>query len=298
MSCLLVVDDDAFSLDVIAEHLKDQSHELIFAEDGQQAWQQLTGAPNRFDAVILDRIMPVMNGMEVLQRCKADPLLKHLPVIMQTAANSPDDVTQGLAAGAWYYLSKPYSGDALRQIVAAALADRRSQNDLVRLSEEIQALLSMTASATYQFRTQDAGRRLASIVAHLCADESMVAMGLTELMLNAVEHGNLGISYADKSRLIREGLLIEEIERRLDDPDLKNRWAELEYRRESDCLRFTIRDQGKGFDWLNYLDMDPARAFDAHGRGIAMARQLAFSSIEYQGCGNEVVVKAMPSGRL
>ncbi len=298
MSCLLVVDDDTFNLDLIAEHLKDQHHSLVYAEDGQEAWRQLTDAPDRFDAVILDRLMPIMDGMEVLRLCKADPLLKHLPIIMQTAANTPDEVAEGLAAGAWYYLSKPYRGDALRQIVAAALADRLSQGDLVRLSEELQAVLSMTTSATYRFRTHDAARRLASVIAHLGTNESMMALGLTELMLNAVEHGNLGITYAEKTQLIQKELLAKEIESRLGDPELGSRWAELEYRREPDCLRITIRDQGQGFDWKNYLEMDPARAFDPHGRGIAMARQLAFPSIEYQGCGNVVVVTATPADTL
>jgi hypothetical protein len=51
-----------------------------------------------------------------------------------------------------------------------------------------------------------------------------------------------------------------------------------------------IKDQGDGFDFEKYLDMDPARAFDTHGRGIAMSRMLSFDSLDYRGCGNEVEV--------
>ncbi len=116
-------------------------------------------------------------------------------------------------------------------------------------------------------------------------------MGLSELMLNAVEHGNLGIDYGEKGRLIEDGNWQEEIERRLAEPSQVGRHASIEFRRESTHLSFTIRDQGAGFEWQRYLDLDPARAFDSHGRGIAMARHLAFASLEYQGTGNEVRVR-------
>ena len=50
-------------------------------------------------------------------------------------------------------------------------------------------------------------------------------------------------------------------------------------------------EQGKGFDWSKFLSFDPDRAFDPNGRGIAMARTMSFSSLEYQGCGNVVVAR-------
>jgi hypothetical protein len=53
----------------------------------------------------------------------------------------------------------------------------------------------------------------------------------------------------------------------------------------------TIQDEGDGFDWQKYLDFDPERAFDPHGRGIAMARMMSFDALEYQGKGNTVVLK-------
>ena len=62
------------------------------------------------------------------------------------------------------------------------------------------------------------------------------------------------------------------------------------YCREPDKVRVVIRDEGQGFDWQQYLDMDPARAFDTHGRGIAMSRMISFDAVEYRGNGNEVEV--------
>ena len=56
-------------------------------------------------------------------------------------------------------------------------------------------------------------------------------------------------------------------------------------------LIFTIRDGGPGFDWRAYLEFSPERAFDPNERGIALARQMSFSSLEYQGNGNIVVAR-------
>lgn len=297
MACLLVVDDDAINLEIIAEFLGEMSHELVFASDGLQSWEQLEANSERFDAVILDRVMPHMDGMEVLRRIKADARFATLPVIMQTASSAPSEVAEGLAAGAWYYLAKPYSELALKSIVRAALADRQNRMELARMGVEMHAVLVLTHEALFRFRLPQEARLLAAVLAKLCPNEGTVAMGLSELMLNAIEHGNLSIGYQEKSQLVERGTWQEEVERRLTSPGQALRWAVLEFAREANSLRFTIRDQGDGFDWESYLELDPTRAFDSHGRGIALARQLCFSSVEYLGRGNAVraTVTLLPS---
>jgi anti-sigma regulatory factor (Ser/Thr protein kinase) len=140
----------------------------------------------------------------------------------------------------------------------------------------------------FRFRLPREARLLAAVLAKLCPNEAAVAMGLSELMLNAIEHGNLSIGYQEKSQLVESEAWQEEVDRRLASPEQALRWAVLEYTREADSLCFIIRDQGNGFSWESYLELDPARAFDSHGRGIALARQFCFSSVEYLGQGNVV----------
>lgn len=291
MAKLLVVDDEPINLEIIGHCLEDE-HQLDFAEDGLEAWSKLEAAPHAYDGVILDRMMPRMDGMEVLRRLKADRRFRDVPVIMQSAADSSEQVAEGLAAGAWYYLAKPYAPKALRSIVTAALDDRRTRKDLARIGDRLQTVLQLTDQAQFRFRTLDDVAILSATLAQMCPNPETVAMGLSELMLNAVEHGNLGINYAEKGRLIEDGLWQDEVERRLADATIGARYASLELRRDPDAhLCFVIRDQGPGFDWQRYLDLDPARAFDSHGRGIAMARHLAFASLDYQGTGNSVQVR-------
>lgn len=287
MTCLLVVDDEPFHLMLIEEFLAG-AYQLVTAGDGFEALQLLEQEPDHFDAVILDRYMPRLDGMETLRRIRTDTRFRLMPVIMQTSACLPGEVAEGLAAGAWYYLAKPYDGAALCSIVHSALNDRSNHLLVARLDTDINSLLAMTCHARYQFRTPDEAHRLAAMLARHCPNNGGLAMGLAELLLNAIEHGNLGISYAEKSQLLAADRWEEEIAQRLATADLGSRRAELEFRHTETHLRFTIRDEGAGFDWTNYLEMDPARAFHTHGRGIAIARSLAFASLEYQGTGNVV----------
>jgi len=109
------------------------------------------------------------------------------------------------------------------------------------------------------------------------------------LLLNAVEHGNLGITYAEKTKLVLEGRLFEEIERRLAQAENQDKWAYLSFEAGKDALRVRIKDQGNGFDWRPYLEISPERATHPHGRGIATSRLMSFSAVDYVGCGNEVL---------
>ena len=109
-------------------------------------------------------------------------------------------------------------------------------------------------------------------------------------MVNAVEHGNLGVTYQEKAHLKWEGDWEGEINRRIALPENQNRIATIRVERDKPfAARFTITDQGEGFDWQKFLTFDPDRAYDPNGRGIAMAKMMSFSSIEYQGKGNIVV---------
>jgi anti-sigma regulatory factor (Ser/Thr protein kinase) len=113
-------------------------------------------------------------------------------------------------------------------------------------------------------------------------------MGLSELLINAVEHGNLGISYDDKTLFNERGTWLEEVDKRLQQESNKNKFATLEFQRSESEIKIVVKDQGSGFDWQPYLQMSADRAMDNHGRGIAMAGMISFSRVEYQGNGNEV----------
>ncbi len=296
MAKILVVDDEPFNLDIVAEYLDEMDFELVMVESGEEAWEALIRPDSNFDLVLLDRMMPGMDGIMVLRKMKADERLRAIPVIMQTAATSPEQVREGLAAGAFYYLTKPFEGEALQTIIRSALDDMRTRRELnANLSDHAQALACI-GEGTFVIRTLDEAHKLASFVALLGPQPETLAMGLSELLVNGVEHGNLGIDIAEKSRLREADCWESEIERRLMLPENRDKRVSLRVCRQPERWLFEIRDDGPGFDWRRFLDFDPERAFAPNGRGIALSRQLSFSSLTYIPPGNLVLV-TVPRGQ-
>ncbi len=285
---LLIVDDELLNLEIIQEFLEAGPYRMQTAAHGAIAWDMLNNSEIPFDLVILDRMMPVMDGMELLRRMKADPRFAEIPVIMQTAASSSEQIREGMAAGCYYYLTKPYKSTALIGIVHAVLEEQRAKR-LLKEETRIPPDPPAISNAEYEFTTLEQAHKLSLMLAAECPEPPLAAMGLIELLINAVEHGNLGISYAEKTRLKQEDGWQSEVERRLLLPEYRNRKATVLYNRNDEEVVFTITDEGAGFDASHYLEFDPERAFDPNGRGIAMAGKLAFSRIEYRGCGNQVV---------
>jgi CheY-like chemotaxis protein len=286
---VLVVDDEVFNLEILTEHLEDEGYATVGAEDGAQAWGLLQETPDSFDAVLLDIMMPEMDGMEVLARIKAHPDLNSLPVIMQTAKAGKQDILEGLQAGAYYYLTKPFEKDQLLAIVKTAIGDYQRYRVLQEETRQTTQTLALMNQGQFTFRTLTEGGDLVTLLSNALPEAAKVVMGLSELMINAVEHGNLGITYDDKSRLNDQGTWVEEVERRLALPENATKTVILEFERAEGEVSFLIQDQGDGFDWQNYLEISPERAFDTHGRGIAMAKMLSFDRMEYQGNGNRVL---------
>jgi anti-sigma regulatory factor (Ser/Thr protein kinase) len=148
---------------------------------------------------------------------------------------------------------------------------------------------TQSEEAIYKIRTLQEAKALAAHLAAAHPDPDRVVIGLTELLVNAVEHGNLGITFREKAELLERGALETEIERRLARPDLGARRVLVTLKRESGCLCTRIEDEGCGFDWRPYLEVDPERALGPNGNGIAIAREMSFDDLTYQGRGNVVV---------
>ena len=286
---VLVVDDEQMNLFIIEEFLEGEGLGLELHGDPLMAWDALSAPGSDFSLVVLDRMMPHLDGMEFLRRMKRESRFAGIPVVMQTAASSPDQVRQGLEAGAYYYLTKPYEPEALISIVRAALNDRRGRQQLLSRAVLLEDAQKLMRRVEYEFVSLDEVGRLIPVLAAMCPIPDSAAPGLADLMVNAIEHGNLGISYQEKSLLKLDGDWEAEIQRRMSLPQFAGRVARVKAERLTDGVVFTISDQGVGFDWQKYLAFDPSRAFDPNGRGIAMAKLISFSAIEYQGCGNVVV---------
>ena len=289
MPMVLAVDDKQTNLAVLEAMLQSEGYGVVTALDGVQAWDLLQNPDSKFQAILLDRIMPQMNGLEVLNKMKAHPRLKSIPVIMQTSADASHEVLEGINAGAYYYLTKPYQKKVLLGVVQAAVKDFQTHQSLQEQVRNNARTWSFLESGMFRFRTLAEARELAPLLANGCPEPERTVFGLGELLVNAVEHGNLQISYEEKSQLEGEGQLDDEIERRLTLPEHAHKYVEVMFVRREGFVEITVTDQGHGFDWQSYISLDEQRAFDSHGRGIAMARMMSFDKLEYQGNGNQVL---------
>jgi DNA-binding response OmpR family regulator len=108
---VFVADDDPLLLGLLEHKLKGAGYRVETAEDGQAALIGIGRA--RPDAVVLDALMPVMDGFETLRRLQADPLLRRTPVVMLTALRQEEHVLNALKLGAADFIAKPFSPDEL-----------------------------------------------------------------------------------------------------------------------------------------------------------------------------------------
>lgn len=285
---LLIVDDNPADRELLVEHLRDEGYVFFLASSGVEAWELIRSKRAQIDVVLLDQVMPGMTGVELLKRLKQDPEFKTVPCILQTGITDRSVILEGIRAGAYYYIAKPVDPEMLQSVVAAAAADSAHYRLLQQTVQKGMESLSLITDATFTYRSIQQAYDLGTMLANACPDPARTVVGLTELLVNAIEHGNLGITYEEKSRLNATGAWAAEIDKRLSAPEYAAKRAEVRFEKTESEIRFTIRDEGEGFNWAPYLEVQPGRAFDTHGRGIAMANLLSFDFLEYLGAGNEV----------
>lgn len=126
----------------------------------------------------------------------------------------------------------------------------------------------------------------AQYIAQHFARRHEVIFGIHELLMNAVEHGNLGVGYAHKTELIANGRWEAEIAARRASVIYAQRYVDIVLGIDDAWSTLTIADAGDGFDWMHYLH----RADDdaAHGRGLRIAQQSGFVAVHFNAIGNAV----------
>ena len=287
MDTILVVDDDPVMRVLLERMLKHDGFALLNAEDGVEAQDVVRATSDAIAGILLDWQMPNMNGLEFLKWIKKEPDFEHIPVIMATSMKDPENIRDGIDAGAFYYLTKPIEEKVLRSIVRAAISDLRQKQSLLERIRRSDNPLGQLIEGVFKFRTTDEAEFLAVAIANASPipDKAMV---ISEIMINAVEHGNLGIAYEEKTDYINNNTLRQEVERRLALPENAEKFVEMKIKKYANGITVELEDKGAGFDFARYLRMDESRVFDNHGRGIALSGE--YLDLNYVGKGNRVVV--------
>ena len=201
---ILIVDDNPTNLQVMLRLLSDSGRRVLIAEDGPSAIEQIAHVPP--DLILLDVMMPVLDGFETCRRIKACPGMKDIPILFLTARSEISDKLKGFAAGGVDYITKPIQKEEVIARVETHLTILRQQRQLQSMLEQRQRFMRIAAHdlrnlltvisgfAQLGCLTKDAEKMSKSFGRIENASQNMKAIIEDFLSLNILEQGKAGSS--------------------------------------------------------------------------------------------------------
>jgi CheY-like chemotaxis protein len=205
-SSVLVVDDDRRNRSLLSARLEGQGHKVATAENGRQALALLKA--QLFDLVLLDLMMPEMDGYEVLEHLKADDILQHIPVIVISALDDLDGIVRCIAAGAEDYLPKPFNPLLLKARVSACLAKKRLHDQEAAYTGQLQVFNETLAQRVHEATAQiqdDAQlleRRLHEMEAMAAVSLALSSVMDVDRLLELIMDTSKDVMHAEASSLL------------------------------------------------------------------------------------------------
>lgn len=285
---ILIVDDDRMALTMIQSEIEELGFETETAINGAEAYALIREDPQRFNIVMTDRMMPIMDGLALTRRLKRDKDTSNIPVVLLTGAADADDVSEGVEAGAFYYLTKPPATSLIKSVLESALKEVRRQNQVVNRLGTHQSAFANVQVMKMALRRPDEVEPVCSLLSSLHDEPDKIVQGIYELVQNAVEHGVLGFGLQAKAQHLEQGDWEQALASRSRDPSYATGHVEATMVRKEGALVLVVKDTGKGFDWKKFLAVDPSRSALKCGRGIARSNTFIFDKIVYNQAGNEV----------
>jgi DNA-binding response OmpR family regulator len=253
------------------EGLRARGHDVLFARDGCDALRVFRRESP--DIVLADARLSWGRGLEVLQQIKGiNPETK---IILLTHDGSVKRSIEGLEGETISYLKKPVTPWELSEVIEKIAGLCRPETNREFVLEESKRIV-MDSQID----------RIWGVVNQLLIQE--LALGLYEIIVNAIEHGSLGITFEEKRQAIERNTYEELLKERLSNVKHAHRRVTIDYRMIPGELHYIIRDEGRGFNWQNLPAPDPDNSLlNPCGRGIYLAR-LYVDRLEFNEKGNEV----------
>jgi DNA-binding response OmpR family regulator len=290
MHSVLIVDDEEPIRDMLAMFVTGEGFLTLQARDGEEGLALFR--QERPAIVITDVRMPRMDGLTLIQHLKEEAPETYVVVI--TGHGDEAVAIAALRAGAEDYLKKPLDIDALEAVLkkfAQAIDARGKMIEDLRALSSRQLTIAMVSDPY----------RVPGVVAYLLygLQESLgkseladLQLVLSELLLNAIEHGNLEISGEEKRQAIMADQFAALVRARRSHPVWGQRRVDIELSVDQKAgeLSCCIRDEGKGFDWRALpQEIKPEHLLLPHGRGVLLSR-LMVDRLEYNEKGNAVIL--------
>lgn len=270
----------------------DREVKRLEASSAHEGLQVLRDHGASISCIVMSYFLPDMEGVEFLRTIKRNLDWNYIPTLVITSDINENNLVESVNAGAFYYLERPFGDDVFVSVMNKALKDYTTYLFYLSKAQNVH-IARLVDSGRFRFQTFKEGYEVADWLASLCLGRARddIVVGFIELLINAVEHGNLEVGYEEKTAMMKEGDYLNRLVERLAEPKYRDRYVTVEFHREHKELVVNITDEGKGFDSAKYMVMDKSRLFHSHGKGILMAKNLYFSELEYNEKGNSVTVR-------
>lgn len=288
MKSILVIDDEKSIRDMLRAGLTKYGYNFYDAADGKNGIEVYKRA--RPDIVLTDVKMPEMSGLELTRALKE--IEYDTDIVIMTGYGSEELVIEALRSGATNYVKKPISLNELFTILDGIILnrERRRKSKVIKdvvVFEKKKLVIDNNISHIWGIINQ-----ILFNIPNEVSDAVLEGMrlGLYEIILNAIEHGNLGILYEEKSEAIQNNTYLKLLESRSSQADRKQKRVFINCTIDHMELSAEIRDQGKGFDFHEFAEPESREeTLRAHGRGIFLT-SLYFDRLEYNEPGNMVTI--------
>ena len=284
---VIVLDDDINILNIMKKYLIKLGFNPILSNEPKDFFKKVKQFSP--ETVIIDLILNNNKiGFEIIEETKR--IDNYITIVGLSGYSNKENIIKAMECGATFFLSKPFNFSELkdlfskiilqRQYIDMSTIDTQSieyEKRIVNINNDINLIHPTINQLLFLFK-------------HILKDEAeKIRVGLFEALMNAIEHGNLEIDYETKRKALQNGNFDELIISRLlnDDTINKQITITMEFNKKDSTLIFSIKDQGKGFDWQKYLYESDIDSDQFNGRGIRIMRY-AFDEIVYNNKGNEV----------
>ena len=285
---ILVVEDHPIYRKLILEIIEAKKFTFLEAIDGENGLEMFR--KHTPDLVICDILMPKMNGLELLKAIKK--IKPNTYVIIATAHDYEDWVIEALNLGASNYLKKPVSYKELTRVLDKYYKIEKNKSiskNVMSVVKEKQLILKLKSNIQFiplfvDYLIKETGDKIKE------SERFGFELGLNELLINSIEHGNLEISSDEKAKALENNKLLDLYDSKFKKPELAKRTITVKLNITKEIIELEITDEGRGFDWRKVSDpLKTENREKFNGKGIFLSKYY-FDVLEYKGKGNIVRV--------
>lgn len=267
----------------IKKNIKDA---VIDSHSADDSLDILVNDPHFYDLIIITAHVKAEDKIKFIHTVQSCSDLRFLTIAVEVENLNSSELDVYIKAGARYCFDQDDPEFELL-VIKKALLD----SDKIKSIPTDLNIMDTVTDASFTFKTLEEAKALGNFIASGCPNPKLARLGIIELFINAVEHGNLEIDYHEKTKIYDKNNWEKHIKEKLNLPENKDKVVTVHYTKSPNEIKLRIEDQGKGFEWKKFQELSDSRKLDIHGRGVFLATSLSFSTLEYEGKGNIVNAK-------